>query len=198
MYWLASALLLADRSSCGGLVNGDRGGVDAFFISQLGIAWCTEEGVHSDLFCQFRWCGQGNNWDIPLERNTLGLRNQKPGENKHREAEASKDEVSSISSSANSCQHVRDSLSYDKIEQPLGGSGDSYIHGSQTRSRDLRYENPADGSPSELEECSKQEDARQGNIAEWWNICALHRWEEANIEADDEHCNALSDGSPQQ
>ena len=72
------------------------------------------------------------------------------------------------------------------------------IHGSESRSRNLRHDNPAARAPSKLEESSEQEDARQGEVTDRWDVGSGLGRVKANIESDDEHCAALGNGSPKQ
>lgn len=43
----------------------------------------------------------------------------------------------------------------DKVEEPLCGSTDGHVQGTETSRRDLGDENPADWTPAELEETAK-------------------------------------------
>lgn len=96
---------------------------------------------------------------------------------------------------------MRKSVTYlcnNKVEEPLSSSSDGDVHGAKSGRRDLRNENPADWSPTPLEESSEEEDADQRDITEWRDWFACGWWIEASVEADNEHADTLCNGSPQQ
>lgn len=132
-----------------------------------------------------------------LKRHALSLRDEEPGEEEHREAEGPVDEIRPVSRCANSDHHVRGSASNNEVEQPLGGSGQRDVGGSQARSRDLGDVDPADGSPAKLEKGCEQEDHDNGDVASWRHRDARLRRIEAYVEADVEHGASLGDGSPE-
>ena len=77
----------------------------------------------------------------------------------HGETERAEDEVGSVTSASNCSHHVGNGHGDDEVEEPLGGGSDGDVHGSKTGGWDLRDENPADGSPAELEENGEDENA---------------------------------------
>lgn len=132
-----------------------------------------------------------------LERHTLGLRDEEPGEKEHRETETPVDEVCTVSTSTNSSHHIRGSASNNEVEQPLGSSGQRDIGGSQTGSWDLRDIDPANRSPPKLEKGCEQEDHDNSDITSRRHREVFLRGVEAYIEADVKHGSSLGDGGPE-
>ena len=98
----------------------------------------------------------------------------------------------------NILHHMWYRLSNHKIEQPLRRSRECDIHRSQSRSRDLRYDDPAAWTPSKLEESCEEEDTGECEVADAGDGLACHWGLEANVEANDEHGTALGDGGPEE
>jgi len=120
------------------LLGGGRAGL---LISKLWVLDDTEESIHL------------------LEGDTLGLRDEEPDEDEHGEAEGAEDEVGSVSGLSDVDQHAGNGLGDDEVEEPLGGSGDGDVHGTETSGGDFGDKNPADGTPTELEDGGKEENA---------------------------------------
>lgn len=74
----------------------------------------------------------------------LGLGNEEPDEDEHGQAEASKGDECTVTTRAHGHQHVGHSTSNDKVEEPLGGSGERNVKATETSGRDLRDIDPAD------------------------------------------------------
>ena len=93
---------------------------------------------------------------------------------------------------------MRDGLRNNEVEQPLSGSRERNVHGSQSRGRDLGDDNPAARTPAKLEESREEEDAGEGEVADRWDRFPCDWGIEAYIEANHEHGAPLGDGSPEE
>lgn len=133
-----------------------------------------------------------------LKRNTLGLWDKEPCKDEHGETERPEDEVCTVSRPTNCSHHVRGGTSNNKVEQPLSRSGHGDVGGSQAGSRNLGNINPANGTPSKLEEGCKQEDHDNRDVTSWRDHVALLRRIKPDIEADVEHGRSLSNRSPEE
>lgn len=105
---------------------------------------------------------------------------------------------SPITLRTDSSQHPGDSTGNDKVEQPLCRSSKGDVQTAETGSRDFRDVDPADRTPSELEESGEEEDADKGNVASRNHRFACLGGLDADIETDVQHCKALRDGSPEE
>ena len=82
-------------------------------------------------------------------------------------------------------------------------AGDTYssngdVKRSETGSRDLRDVDPADGSPTELEEQGEEEDADESEVSRWGYVLAFDRRVDAHVDTDVEHGHTLGDGGPEE
>jgi len=179
-------LLFLDVGSSGVLIGAGLGDVSILLVDGgAAVALLVDE---------LGWGGHAEEFVHLLERHSLGLWDEEPGEREHGQAERTEDEVSSVSSTSNSSHHVRNGDGNHEVEEPLGGCSDSDVHGTKTGGGDLRDENPADWSPAELEEDGEDEDHGECNVSEWWDRLTSNRWVESYVESDDEHCYTLADG----
>jgi hypothetical protein len=74
----------------------------------------------------------------------LGLGDEEPDEDEHAQAEAGEGDECTVTALAHGDQHVRDSTSDDKVEEPLGGGGERYVEATETSGRNLGNVDPAD------------------------------------------------------
>lgn len=95
-------------------------------------------------------------------------------------------------------QHIGHGAGDDKVEQPLGGGGKGDVQPAQTRRRNLRHVDPADGPPAELEAGGEEEDADEGDVAGGDDRRALLGRGDADVQADVQHAEGLGDGGPEQ
>ncbi|KAI6751521.1 hypothetical protein HG531_006217 [Fusarium graminearum] len=131
-----------------------------------------------------------------LQAKTLGLRNEEPHKDTH---EKIKDMFIStyVTGRSHCLLHGKHSSGDDKVKEPLGSSSDGDVEGSETGSRNLRNENPAARSPTELEESSPEVNADNSNITESRDTCASNRGLNATVDTDDVHGEELSSTCPQ-
>jgi hypothetical protein len=72
------------------------------------------------------------------------------------------------------------------------------IHGPKSRSRNLRYDNPAARSPTKLEEGREEKDASQGEVTDRGNAGPRDGRVKADIETDHKHGAALGYRCPKE
>lgn len=116
----------------------------------------------------------------------------------HAETEGTEDEICSVTTPSDSDQHDWDGLSNNEVEEPLGCCSESDVHGTKTSSWNLGNKNPADRTPSKLEDACEEEDADESNISEggdrssclWWTIVQ-------DKSTDDEHASCLCKRCPE-
>jgi hypothetical protein len=85
-----------------------------------------------------------------------------------------------------------------KVEKPLGSSSDGDVERPKTRSGYLGYVNPADWSPTELEETGEQENADESEVASRRDVSGSLGRIEAHVETDVQHGKTLGDGGPEE
>jgi hypothetical protein len=101
---------------------------------------------------------------------------------------------SPVTSWTQSCQLDGKGPRNNKVEQPLRRGRESDIQGSQTSRRDLGDENPAGGTPAELEEGGEDKDEGESEVAgDGDGLVELGRGD-ADVDADVEHAEGLADG----
>jgi hypothetical protein len=127
----------------------------------------------------------------------LSLRDEEPDENEHAQTEAGESNESAVAACSHSDQHVWHCAGDDKVEEPLGGGGESNVKTTEASSRDLRDVDPADRSPAPLEEGRKEVDADERDVASRRNGCILLRRSNAHEDTDVHHRQTHGDRSPE-
>lgn len=85
----------------------------------------------------------------------------------------------------------------DEVEQPLSSGTDGDIQSSKTGSGNLRDENPAARSPTELEESSPEVNAHNSNVSKSRDALTSNRRLDATVDTDDVHGKSLGSTGPQ-
>lgn len=128
----------------------------------------------------------------------LSLRNEEPNEDEESSSKSREQDESTIATLAHGHEHVGHSASDYQVEEPLGGSTEGNIEPTKASSRNLRDVNPADRSPTPLEEGGEEVDANKGDVARGrhTNVLLL-RWVNADIETNVEHGQGHRNRSPE-
>jgi hypothetical protein len=127
----------------------------------------------------------------------LGLRDEEPDENEHAETEAGESDESTIAARSHGDQHVRNCASDDEVEEPLGGSGEGDVETTETSSRDLGNVDPADRSPTPLEERRKEVNADERDVTGRRDGCVFLRRSDAHEDSDVHHRQTHGDRGPE-
>lgn len=145
--------------------------------------------------------------EIVRKSRTLRLGNEKPYEEEHAEAETAVKEERPVASAIASFavgrlldmthrrHHAQRASRHHKVEQPLRRRSKRHIHASQSCGWDLRYIDPAHGTPSELKEGGEQEHAHQREISRRTDLSWDGR-RHAHVYANIEHGRSLRDRRP--
>ena len=153
-----------------------------------------------------------------LKTHSLGLGDKEPDEEEHREAASTEEKVGSIASFSHMTipkpvipsvfstkhfphnkmrhSHMRHGLRNNEVEKPLSSGCESHVHSPEPCSWDLRYNDPAARTPSELKECGEKEDAGEGKVTDGRDGVARDRRVKSHVEADHEHGAPLRDRGP--
>lgn len=94
-------------------------------------------------------------------------------------------------------EHVGNSTGDNEVEEPLGSSSKSNVHGSETSGGNLGDVNPAGRTPAELEEGGEEEDDDNGDVSLRRHGLALLGRINTHVETNVEHAETLSDGRPE-
>ncbi|EGX90741.1 hypothetical protein CCM_07161 [Cordyceps militaris CM01] len=129
-----------------------------------------------------------------LERQALSFGDEEVDKDAHEEAKAAKHEIHAVPGAAHGALHGEHGSSGNEVEEPLSGSGDGDVEGTQAGGGNFADEDPACRAPAELKRCRPQVNAGDGNVAKGGNGLTFDRGLHAAVDADDEEDDTLRAG----